>query len=71
MASAQPECIPDPVYPRPATSPISGGGDVPQVPAEAAGRDEVVVRPEERDEEEQRQGTAKKEKANLKYWNEI
>ena len=55
------------MYPGPATSPISGGGDVPQVPAEVAGRDEVVVCPEERDKEEQRQGSAKKEKANLKY----
>ena len=70
MASAQPECIPDPVYPRPATSPISGGGDVPQVPAEVAGRDEVVVCPEKGDEEEQREGTNKKEKANLKYGDE-
>ena len=55
VASAQPECIPDPVYPRPATSPISGGGDVPQVPAEVAGWDQVVVCPKERDEKEQRQ----------------
>ena len=55
MASVQPECIPDPVYPRPATSPISGGGDVPQVPAEVAGWDQVVVCPKERDEKEQRQ----------------
>ena len=56
--------------PRPATSP-SGGGDVPQVPAEVAGRDQVVVCPKGRDEEEQRQGTAKQEKADLEYWNEI
>ena len=55
VASVQPECIPDPVYPRPATSPISGGGDVPQVPAEVAGWDQVVVCPKERDEKEQRQ----------------
>ena len=71
MASAQPECLPDPVYPRPTTSPISGGGDVPQVPAEVAGRDQVVVCPKERDEKEQRQGAAKQEKADLEYWNEI
>ena len=58
------------MYPEPTASPIGGGGDVPQVPAEVAGRDEVVVCPEKRDEEEQREGTNEKEKANLKYWDE-
>ena len=57
---------PDPVYQRPTPSTISWGGDVPQVPAEVAGWNEIVVCEAEGDEVEKGKGTNKKEEANLK-----